>query len=101
MPGEATQLEMDFHGPVGDGYANWLRDQQEALKRIAAVWELPLGRRVRLRLHNVDSEFVGKLSLAQVPLSLDRRRPLTLRLPPLEFSSTEIEYCAVMEEEGG
>ena len=97
MQSDATQLEMDFHGPLGDGYAAWQWDHEQAVKRIAEMWELPLNRRVRMKLLNIDSEFVGKLTLAKFPPSLDRRIALTLRLPPLEFSSTEIESWAVAD----
>jgi len=91
------QLELDFHAPAGDGYAVWEWDQEQAVKRIAAEWELPLNRRVRLKLANIDSEFEGELKLAEHPLTMDRRRPLLLKLTPLEFSSVEIERCAVIE----
>jgi hypothetical protein len=97
MQGDTTQQEMDFRGPVGGGYAAWQWDHDQAVKNISELWGLPLNRRVRLKLINIDSEFVGKLTLAEFPLSLDRRRPLLLRLPPLQFSSTEIEWCAVVD----
>ena len=97
MRGETTQQEMDFHGAVGGGYAAWQWDHDQAVKKISDLWGLPLNRRVRVKLVNIDSEFVGKLTLAEFPLTLDRRRSLLLRLPPLEFSSTEIERCAVVE----
>jgi hypothetical protein len=48
-------------------------------------------------LTNIDSEFEGVLRLAEFPLSLDRRKPLTLRLAPLVFSSAEIERCSMIE----
>jgi hypothetical protein len=97
METDRTQLVMDFHAPVGDGYASWQCDQEQAIKRIAVVWELPLNRRVRVKLLDIDSEFEGKLTLAEFPLSLDRRKALLLRLAPLSFSSEEIEKCAVVE----
>jgi hypothetical protein len=97
VPTDSNQLELDFHAPVGRGYANWQWDQQQALKRIAQTWGLPINKRVRVKLANIDSEFEGKLCLAEVPVAIDRRRPLTLRVAPLEFSSLEIQSCAVIE----
>lgn len=97
MPTESQQLELDFHGPVENGFASWLWDQQQAVKRVIEEWGLPINRRVRVKLVNVDSEFEGILCLAELPLTIDRRRPLALRLAPLTFSSTEIESCAVLE----
>ena len=97
MTEEVQQLELDFHGPVGEGYANWQWDREQAVKRIAETWGLPLNRRVRLKLAGIDSEFEGKLSLVERPVSIDRRRPLTLCLPPLVFPNLEIERCTVIE----
>lgn len=99
MNADATQLELDFHSAVGDGYANWQWDQQQAIKRISEVWGLPINRRVRVKLVNIDSEFEGLLQLAEYPLSIDRRRPLLLRLTPLTFFSAEIERCSVIQGE--
>ena len=97
MPPDSTQLELDFHAPVGRGYANCQWDQQQAIKQIAETWGLPVSKRVRLKLANIDSEFEGKLRLAEVPVTIDRRRPFALRVAPLEFSSLEIESCIVIE----
>jgi len=94
---EIEQLEMNFGSPVGNGYETWKWDQEQAVKKIAGVWDLPLNRKVHLKLVNIDSEFEGVLTLAERPLSLDRRQPLILRLRPLKFSSDEIESCVVME----
>jgi hypothetical protein len=98
MQSESTQLDLDFHAPVGDGYASWQWDREQTIKKIAEVWGLPLNRRVRVRLVNIDSEFEGRLGLAELPVSMDRRRPLLLKLAPITFSSTEIECCTVLEK---
>jgi len=97
MQNDMQQLDLDFQNPMGNGYKNWQWDREEAVKRIAETWGLPLNRRVRLKVVNIDSEFEGKLCLAEMPITIDRRRPLTLRLAPLEFSSCEIEHCTVIE----
>lgn len=94
---EVEQLEINFSDPAENGYETWRWDQEQAVKKIAEAWTLPLNRRVRLKLVNIDSEFEGVLTLAERPLSLDRRQPLVLRLRPLKFSSDEIESCTVIE----
>ena len=94
---DIEQAEIDFGSPAGDGYAMWQWDQAEAIKKIAKVWALPLNQRFRLKLVNIDSEFEGFLSLAERPITLDRRKPLVLRLKPLKFCSDEIEHCVVIE----
>lgn len=96
---EVEQLEIDFGSPVGDGYEIWKSNQEKAVKMIAEVWSLPLNRKVHLKLLNIDSEFEGMLTLAERPSSLDRRKPLILRLRPLKFSSNEIEHCVVIDHE--
>jgi len=97
VDGDAEQLDLNFHGPVGNGYASWQWDQQQAVKRVIEEWGIPINRRVRVKLTNIDSEFEGKLCLAEFPLTIDHRRPLLLRLTPLQFVSTEIESCTVLE----
>ena len=96
QPG-AAQLEMHFQPSDGGGYANWQRDQEHAVRKIAEVWNLPLNKRVRLKLFNADTEFEGKLTLAEFPLSLDTRKPLLLGLDPMTFASTDVEECVVVE----
>lgn len=90
------QLFLDFAAPVADGYAIWQWQHTEAVKRIAETWGLPINRRVRLKLANIDSEFEGELRLAEIPLTLNRKRPLALKLAPLTFSSLEIERCTMI-----
>ncbi len=93
---EPEQLDLDFKGPVGDGHANWQWAREQAVRRIASEWGLPLHQRVRLRLTNLDSEFEGVLLLDVLPTRLDRRQPLLLRLDSLRFASPEIEVCTVV-----
>lgn len=97
MQNDMQQLPLDFHVATDNGYANWERDQQRAIQRVSQVWGLPLNQRVRLKLADIDSEFEGFLHLTEFPLDMDKRRPLTLKLTPLEFSSSEIEWCTVID----
>ena len=96
---EVEQLEINFGSPVGDGYETWKWDQEKTVRKISEVWGLPLNRRVRLKLVNIDSEFEGLLTLAERPQSLHHRESLILRLRPLKFSSDEIENCIVIDHE--
>jgi hypothetical protein len=91
------QLDLDFHAPVGKGYEAWQWDREQAVKKIAELWMLPLNQRVRIKLVNIDSEFEGELTLAEMPVRLDGRGPLLLRLTPLCFSISEIERCTRLE----
>ena len=97
MSSDADQLDLDFHAPVADGYAHWLWDQQQAVQRISEVWGLPINRRVRLKLINIDQDFEGPLRLAQLPPDLNRNHPLSLCLAPMTFSNKEIERCTVLD----
>lgn len=90
------QLEMDFQGPAGDGYARWQADYRRLQESIAAKWSMPINRPVRLELKNVDGAFEGMLRLAERPHDLDSRRPLLLRLDRMTFFSNEIERCLVL-----
>jgi len=94
---ETVQLDLDFHGVVGDGLTLWQADRAEVVRRVATLWGVPLNRTVRLKLWNVDGEFTGRLTLESLPPRLDRRLPLTLRLGRLVFQSAEIEACAVTD----
>lgn len=96
MPGmdENGQLDLNFGAPVGDGYANWQWERQEAVRKISELWGIPLNQPVRIRLCGIDREFTGKLSLAEMPVKLDRRQPLKLRMGHHVFDSAEIEACS-------
>ena len=96
-----AQLDLDFHVPATDGYAVWQWDQEQAVRRIAEEWQLPIGRGVRVRLCNLDQEFVGRLRLDKRPARLDRKEPLALRVGDMPFLSVEIETCAVVEGKTG
>ena len=87
------QIQFDFGAPAEDGVAIWQWQRQAAIARLALDYGLPLEQHVRLRRSNIDGEFVGKLELASVPLTVDRRQPLQLRLGRMIFPSNEVEYC--------
>lgn len=95
---DPEQSEFDFGGPVGDGYALWQADWARLQERIAETWRVPLNRRVRLRLRDVDCVFEGALRLAERPVILDSRKPLLLKLDRMTFYNNEIEACSVVEE---
>lgn len=94
----ACRLDFDFHAPATDGYAVWQWEQAAAERRIAEEWRLPLGRTVRVKLWNLDQEFVGRLQLVKRPATLNRKEPLLLHVGTMPFLSTEIESCAVVED---
>jgi hypothetical protein len=61
-------------------------------EEVASAWQLPVGRLVRIDLHDHDLSFLrGLLELARAPdLPLDPRQPLVLRVGAIEFSSRQI-----------
>lgn len=99
MP-NSNQLDLDFHAPAEDGYASWQWDREQAVRKIAELWGLPIGREVRLRRRGIDGEFEGPLTLAAMPDRLDRHRPLELRMGKMTFSSEEVETCSVRHTPG-
>lgn len=59
---------------------------------VSALWQLPVGRMVRVDLRGHDLPGLhGLLELSRAPdLPLDRRQPLILRIGDVEFSSQHI-----------
>lgn len=93
MGEDPIQGVFDFETGNPDGLANW-RNQREALLRaVREEWSLPVGRRVRIRLRNIDGEFVGTLDLVRDPPAIDRRLPLALRVGRVDVAVAEIEQC--------
>jgi hypothetical protein len=92
-PMPLLQAELDF--AVGDpaGHQRWLDDQARRLARVCRDYGLPIGFPVRLKLRDFDRELTGRLALTEFPLESGTGRPLSLRVGPVEFASTEIEYC--------
>ncbi len=91
-----NQLDLDFRAPAEDGYASWQWDRREAVEQIVKLWGLPVGRQVRLRRTGIDGDFEGRLELASMPVRMDRRLPLELRMGKMKFSSGEVETCSVI-----
>ncbi len=96
-PEQPEQIDFDWGAPAGDGYASWQWDRQEAVRKIASLWGLPIGQRVRLRRRGIDGEFEDRLALAAMPARLDRRQSLSLRMGRMTFSSEEVEACFVVD----
>jgi hypothetical protein len=95
--GEPIQGVFDFESGNSDGLANWRREREACLEAVRREWGVPVGRRVRLRLRHMDEEFEGRLQLVRHPLTMDRHRPLHLRLGTVDFFAAEIEWCGVIE----
>ncbi|MCF7668657.1 MAG: hypothetical protein K9N48_02655 [Verrucomicrobia bacterium] len=88
---------IDFESGNPNGYENWLRQRDARLEAIRREWALPLERKVRIRLQNIDKDFEGQLKLVEQPETIDRRIPLRLRVNKIDFMSPEIEQCIVLE----
>jgi len=98
MRDAAIQGTFDFESASGNGFENWRREQDARLDSLRREWGLPIGRRVRLRLRNIDSEFDGELQLVESPASIDRRVPLQLRVGQVDFLAPDIEQCVVISD---
>ncbi len=94
------QLELDFGAPAEDGYACWQWDRRAAEERLGREYHLPLGRLVRLRLFQIDGEFVGRLELAARPTNRGAHSALLLRLGRMTFQSSEVEACVIHAPDG-
>jgi hypothetical protein len=88
---------LDFESGNPDGIENWRRQREARLEAVRREWSLPVGRRVRVRLRNIDGDFVGMLRLAEEPAAIDRRVPLRLRIDQMDFTVPEIERCALLD----
>ncbi len=93
----ALQGVFDFETGHADGLENWRRQQEARLEAVRREWSVPVGRRVRLRLRNIDGDFVGTLRLVEQPVTLDRRVPLRLRLDRMDVPIPDIEQCIVLD----
>ena len=95
---DPVQGLFDFESGSMNGYQNWRRQQEERLQTIRNEWRLPVHRRVRLRLKNIDGDFEGVLRLVDQPLTIDRRLPLHLRIDNLDVFPEDIELCVAIDD---
>ena len=92
------QSELSFaEGPAPDVPLE--HPLEDLLEAIAARWELPIGRRVRVTLRDSAlPDVVGKLELMRAPeLPLDPREVLALRVGGLSFTAREIASWSLVE----
>jgi hypothetical protein len=87
----------DFESGNTDGFANWRREQERRLDAIRGEWGLPVGRNVRLRVRTIEGELEGKLRMIDMPVSIDRRVPLHLRISGIDIEAADIERCTVID----
>ena len=93
----ADQGVFDFECGNADGLENWRCQQEARLEAIRREWSLPVGRRVRIRVRNIDEDFEGKLELVHQPQTIDRKVPLHLRVASLDVFVPDIEQCTVLD----
>ena len=92
-PNERDQDQLDFERGDSSGYAQWQHERAEGLDRIRREVGLPINRRVRVRLRDIDGEFRGLLTLVELPLGPRQAHHRRLRVGDFEFTATEIESC--------
>jgi hypothetical protein len=95
--GGSFQGVFDFESGNVDGFENWRCQQEARLDAIRKEWSVPVGRRVRIRLRNIDGDFEGKLELVQHPVTIDRRVPLHLRIDRVDVFVPDIEQCIILD----
>lgn len=94
---KTIQGVFDFESGNPDGFENWRRQQEARLDAIRREWCVPVGRKVRIRLYDIDGEFTGKLQLAEHPVTIDRHAPLHLKVDHIDFFVPDVEQCTVVE----
>jgi len=94
---EPIQCVFDFESGNSDGFENWRRQQEARLEAIRREWHVPVGRRVRIRLRNIDGDFEGKLELVEHPTAINRRAPLHMRVGRVDVFIPDIEQCIVLD----
>jgi hypothetical protein len=92
-PDERGQVEFDFGRGDPSGHDKWQQERADQLDRIRRKLGLPINRRVRVRLRDIDGEFCGMLTLVELPLDLQKARQQRLRVGDFEFTAAEIESC--------
>ncbi len=67
--------------------------RDEFYREVAAVWNLPLGEKIRVLLHAHDLlEISGRLELTRAPdLPLNAKEPLQLTAGGVPFLSTQVQ----------
>ena len=85
---------LEFPRDLGEeGWFQFHSEQKEAILRVEKKFGIILNRRVRLRLHGWEEEFVGKLVLDSLLLPVPSAETVRLRLGGMTFENTDIEYC--------
>jgi len=92
-PSEPSRMEPALPLPGAAALVPSLTDE------LAAVWGLPLGRKVRVELrHHTVTGLSGMLRVAGLPdLPFDRLAPLRLRIGDVEFSSRQVAAWSVVD----
>ncbi len=57
---------------------------------------MPISKKVRLKRFCIDGEFEGILELAELPLRINKKQPIELKIGRMEFPSNEIEKCSII-----
>ena len=94
---DSGQNLFDFASGDKCGYQNWRREHQQRLQVIRREWGIPVRRRLRLRLKNLNGDFEGVLRLVAQPLTIDRRRPLHLKIDKIDVFPNQIEQCVLID----
>lgn len=97
MTNDGSQGLFDFDSGNTNGFENFRRQREARFAAIRREWGVPVGKRVRLKLRQIHSEFTGLLALAVEPQKIDRHQPLHLKIRHTPFTLAEIEHCTVLD----
>jgi len=96
MEENIIQGVFDFESGNSNGFKNWQVEVEKKLVAIRREWCLPVGKRVRVKLKNIDYEFEGVLKLVEYPDKIDKKIPLHLSIEKVDIFPADIEKLSVV-----
>jgi len=96
MEENIIQGVFDFERGNSNGFENWQDEREKELVSIRREWSLPVGRRVRVKIKNIDYEFEGVLKLVEYPEKIDKKIPLHLSIEKVDIFPADIERLSVV-----
>ncbi len=91
------QGELVFETEAEEGVDPLVADWNAEEDRAAAIWNIPLRKKVRITLEGMRGECEGVIRLAVRPSIWEAQQKLLLRMGSNEFINHQIESCTVIE----
>ena len=96
MEENIIQGVFDFERGNSNGFENWQIELENKLVVIRREWSLPVGKRVRVKIKNIDYEFEGVLKLVEYPDRIDKKIPLHLSVERVDVFPADIERLSII-----